>query len=63
MRNKNWYGVILILVLILAASLYAREKLTASEEPGSPKGSGVRQAQGCPSLPPSSKRCLRPSST
>jgi serine protease Do len=45
MRNKNWYGVILILVLILAASLYAREKLTASEEPGSPKGSGVRQAQ------------------
>ncbi len=45
MKDKKWFGVILILVLILAASLYAREKLTSREEPGLPKssGAGVRE--------------------
>lgn len=41
--RKKWYGVILILVLILAASLYAREKLTTGEQPVAPKGSGANQ--------------------
>jgi serine protease Do len=43
MRDKKWFGVILVLVLILAASLYAREKLTSREEPGAPKTSNVNQ--------------------
>jgi len=43
MRDKKWFGVILLLILILAASLYAREKLTSREEPGAPKSSSVHQ--------------------
>jgi serine protease Do len=51
MRNKKWYGVILILMLILAVSLYAREKLASSEEPGASKSSGARQAPYAGGLP------------
>ena len=51
MRDKKWFGVILILVLILAASLYAREKLTSREDPGVPKGSSAHQAPYSGGLP------------
>ena len=51
MRDKKWFGVILVLVLILAASLYAREKLTPREEPGVPKSSGIHQAAYSGGLP------------
>ena len=51
MRDKKWFGVILVLVLILAASLYAREKLTSREEPGASKSSGVHQAAYSGGLP------------
>jgi serine protease Do len=51
MRDKKWFGVIFMLVLILAASLYAREKLTAREEPGAPKSSALHQAPYSGGLP------------
>ena len=51
MRSKKWYGVILLLVLILAVSLYAREKLTSNEEPGTSKLSSLRQAPYTGGLP------------
>jgi serine protease Do len=51
MRDKKWFGVILVLVLILAASLYAREKLTSREEPGATRSSGLHQAAYSGGLP------------
>jgi serine protease Do len=50
MRNKKWYSVILILTVVLAASLYAREKLTSGEE-NTQKIAGVRQAAFTGGLP------------
>jgi serine protease Do len=50
MRNKKWYSVILILTVVLAASLYAREKLTSGEE-NTQKIAGVRQVAFTGGLP------------
>jgi serine protease Do len=51
MRDKKWFGVILLLVLILAASLYAREKLTSREEAPPSKSPGVHLAAYSGGLP------------
>ncbi len=51
MRDKKWFGVIFLLVLILAASLYAREKLTSREEAPPPKSSSVHLAAYSGGLP------------
>jgi len=51
MRNRKWYGVILILTAVLAVSLYARERLTSGEEGSTQKIAGVRQAAFTGGLP------------
>ncbi|HVN24596.1 MAG TPA: DegQ family serine endoprotease [Syntrophorhabdales bacterium] len=51
MRDKKWFGVILLLILILAASLYAREKLTSREEASAPKSVGTHQPAFSGGLP------------
>jgi serine protease Do len=51
MRNTKWYSVVLILIAVLAVSLYARERLMSSEERSTQKIAGVRQAAFAGGLP------------
>lgn len=51
MRKTKWYSVILILIAVLAVSLYARDRLMSSEEKSTQKIAGVRQAAFAGGLP------------
>jgi len=44
MKSKKWYGMILILALVLALSVYAKEKITSGEDVSGPKVASARQA-------------------
>ena len=44
MKSTKWYGMILILALVLALSVYAKEKITSGEDVSGPKIASARQA-------------------